>query len=114
MSRPIDLRRFSSETGRLARPRPSEALRSRTASSKGARKVVSMSRYGNLCVAGGGAIGRPSVPAVVAATAPAAPAPASTPPIAQRLKPAGGNGGGGGGGAPPPPPFHKPRTPHPP
>src|SRR5262249_36684694 len=98
MSRPVDLRRFSSETGRLAPPRPSEALRSRTAPSKGARKVVSMSRYGLVGDTAGG-ITPPSSPAVDAAIAPAAPAPASIPAIALPLKPAGGRGGGGAAGA---------------
>src|SRR5262245_24428517 len=95
MSRPIDLRRFSSETGRLARPRPSEALRSRTASSKGARKVVSTSRYCLVCVTEG--IGPLSLPADAAAAAPPAPAPARIAAIALPLKPAGGKGGGGAG-----------------
>src|SRR6266508_3599856 len=98
MSRPVDLRRFSSETGRLARPRPSEALRSRTAPSKAPRKVVSMSRY---CLVVGTVGDARTSFSLLAATAAAPPAPAPTriPAIALPLKPAGGTGTRAGAGA---------------
>src|SRR5262249_10010375 len=99
MSRPLDVRRFSSEKGRLARPRPSEAIRSRTAPSKAPRKVVSMSRYGLVGDTAVTGITFPSSPAVAAAAAPPAPAPASIPTIAQRFKPLGGIGTRAGAGA---------------
>src|SRR5262245_43939903 len=98
MSRPVDLRRFSSETGRLARPRPSEALRSRTAPSKAPRKVVSMSRYGLVDGIVGDAFSSSPL-AATAIAAPPAPAPTRIPAIALPLKPAGGRGTRAGAGA---------------